>query len=227
MRKNLYEKYPDCFINPRPKTHYLSHYPAAYEKYGPPVATWTARYEAKHRIAKSLAHSAKNYVNISKTLAERQQKRHASILFNGLYSVEEVELPAKLKRKRDFDARDFSTETEIVDFMNETSVLCESITFSGQIYKTNDVIVLEASSRISLKVGLIQGIIFKDTSVYFICHIYDAIRNENFQYFETQTFDNRLYFILGENLADYRPLISHGTVMKFTFPLHHYISIKM
>lgn len=48
LRKSLFEKYSDYFIRPRPKTHYLSHYPAAYEIYGPPVGTWTARYEVKY-----------------------------------------------------------------------------------------------------------------------------------------------------------------------------------
>ena len=149
--------------------------------------------------------------------------RQASLYYNGLFRVEEVEIPEKVRRKCDMSGN----SEQIIDFMDEDSVLCESISFLGQKYRTNDVIVLEANSRISLKVGLVRGIIYKENSVYFICHIYDAIRSEKFQFFETQNFDNRLYFILANNIVGYRPLIYHGTVTKFTFPLHHYISIKM
>lgn len=149
--------------------------------------------------------------------------RQASLYYNGLFRVEEVEIPEKVKRKCDMSG----DNEQIIEFMDEDSVLCESISFSGQKYRINDVIVLEATSRISLKVGLVRGIIYKESSVHFICHIYNAVRSEKFQFFETQDFDNRLYFVLANNIVDYRPLIYHGTVTRFTFPLHHYISIKM
>ena len=45
---------------------------------GPPVGYWTTRFESKHRVAKNIAFSAKNVLNISKTLAVRQQMRMAS-----------------------------------------------------------------------------------------------------------------------------------------------------
>ena len=153
--------------------------------------------------------------------------RHASLYYKGLFRVEEVEIPEKVKRKCDISGNTSPEQLQIVDFMDENSILCESISFSGQKYQTNDVIVLEATSRISLKVGLVRGIIYKDSTIYFLCHIYNAIRSEKYQFFETQNFDNRLYFVLADNIVDYRPLIHHGTVTRFTFPLHHYISIKM
>ena len=57
-RKVLYEEYPELLGTPKPKTHFLSHYPMAIQLFGPPMAYWTARYESRHRIAKNTANSA-------------------------------------------------------------------------------------------------------------------------------------------------------------------------
>ena len=52
--------------------------------YGPPGGMWTARYESKHRVGKSLAQAGKNFISITKTLSERQQFREASIYYSGM-----------------------------------------------------------------------------------------------------------------------------------------------
>ena len=220
LRKKLFQEYPDCFQTPKPKTHYIFHYPEAYEKYGPPVGISTARYEAKHRTAKGLAQSGKNFINITKTLSVRQQMRHASVLYNGLYSMEDVELPEVVKRKTEFQnvLDNSSILSKVRDFMDEESVFCDQIKFLGQNYKNDDIIILEILSRDCLKVGLIQGIIFKEGSVYFVVHIYEAYRNEQYKYFESETFTNHLYFALGENIQSYKPLIKHGTALKLSSP---------
>ena len=74
-RKNIFDDYPDLMGTPKPKTHFLTHYPRAISLYGPPMSYWTARYESRHRIAKNTANSAKNYRNISLTISTRQQMR--------------------------------------------------------------------------------------------------------------------------------------------------------
>ena len=54
--------------------------------FGPPIAYWTGRFESRHRIAKSLAESAKNVVNITKTVSERQQMRAVSVYYHGMFN---------------------------------------------------------------------------------------------------------------------------------------------
>ena len=87
------------------------------------------------------------------------------MLYNGLYNVEEVELPEIVKRKGDISEKEYSSQSGVCDFMNDTAVLCDKIRYMGQMYQNDDIVVLETSSRISLKVGLVRGIIFKDASV--------------------------------------------------------------
>ena len=84
LRIEIFEEHP-VIGNPKPKTHFLSHYPDAIRLYGPPLTYWTARYESRHRIAKSTAESAKNFINISFTVSTRQQLRQSSGFYNGMF----------------------------------------------------------------------------------------------------------------------------------------------
>jgi hypothetical protein len=61
-----------------PKFHFMEHYPSQMRKFGPLNASWTARAEAKHRVFVNFAESAKNFVNLPKTLAVKHQKLLAS-----------------------------------------------------------------------------------------------------------------------------------------------------
>jgi hypothetical protein len=63
----------DCRLTP--KCHYLIHYPRMISKYGPLRHLWCMRFEAYHRYFKAIATSVGNFINISKTLAERNQMK--------------------------------------------------------------------------------------------------------------------------------------------------------
>ena len=74
LRETLVEEFP-LLGSPKPKHHFLLHYSENIKKFGPPLGFWTARFESKHRVAKSTADNTKNFRNISKTIASRQQLR--------------------------------------------------------------------------------------------------------------------------------------------------------
>lgn len=76
-RKSCKEKYT-TFIEETPKYHYLVHYGSQMENFGPLTSFWTARAEGKHRKYVNYAESAKNFKNIVKTLAMKDQKLLAS-----------------------------------------------------------------------------------------------------------------------------------------------------
>ena len=61
--------YPDRRITP--KMHYMLHYPAQIEKYGPLIHTWTMRNEAKLSFIKQASRSG-NFKNVAKTIANHQ-----------------------------------------------------------------------------------------------------------------------------------------------------------
>jgi hypothetical protein len=66
------------FVQISPRMHFVTHYPSEVRKFGPLNAYWTARPEGKHRQFVNFAESAKNFINLPKTLAEKHQKLLAS-----------------------------------------------------------------------------------------------------------------------------------------------------
>jgi hypothetical protein len=66
------------FVQISPRMHFVTHYPSEVQKFGPLNGYWTARPEGKHRQFVNFAESAKNFINLPKTLAEKHQKLLAS-----------------------------------------------------------------------------------------------------------------------------------------------------
>ena len=95
----------------------FSHYGRAIRMFGPPMSYWTARFESKHRNAKSTALSSKNVVNITKTISERQQMRASSVFYNGMFSFVPYVLPDDVMQKSKV------TNAELKSFMGENDFL--------------------------------------------------------------------------------------------------------
>ena len=85
--------------------------------FGPPMSYWTARFESKHRNAKSTALSSKNVVNITKTISERQQMRASSVFYHGMFSFVPYVLPDVVMQKSQV------TNSELKSFMGENDFL--------------------------------------------------------------------------------------------------------
>ena len=227
MRADMFQEFERFMGRPKPKHHFSAHYAEAIRKYGVCIAVWTARYESKNRIAKMIAISGKNFLNISKTVAVRQQFRQASVYFKGYFNTEKIILPQNIKMKNDLVGELSPLEHIIKAFMDETSILCGEISYNQQMYRTNDVIVLAVEHSDFISVGLIAAILYKEDSCYFVVNKYNALRDGNFGYFETIGFDEKLYFIRDEHLSDYKPLVMIGTAKRFKFALHHHLTVDI
>jgi len=75
-RKECFDEFP-AFHKVTPRFHYIEHYPEQMEKYGPFKCVWSARCESKHREYVNFSESSKNFVNVLKTLAEKDRKKMA------------------------------------------------------------------------------------------------------------------------------------------------------
>ena len=227
LRSRIYQEYPGCMNKPKPKTHYLSHYGMSMLMYGPSIGVCTSRYESKHRTAKMLATSAKNFVNIAKTLATRQQYRLASVYYNGMYETKDVQFNAAVKRKSDIEYSPVNASIlqKISEFMDENSICTNEVVFKNQAYKSEDVVILEAVNSNHVNVGVIQAAIYKQETLYFLVYKYEALRDVNLRYFVTVSAATpALCFVMASRIQDYKPLIKHGSFLKFKFCLHHHIS---
>lgn len=67
----------------KPKFHFLLHYQAATEKYGPLRALSSTRFEAKHRLGKLASKTTCNRINVAYTIANRHQLMLNNIFIQG------------------------------------------------------------------------------------------------------------------------------------------------
>ena len=175
-------------------------------------------------MAKLLAGASKNFKNVSKTVALRQQLRSASVFFEGIFS-NRVIVPIRSKRKSDLLGDTSPTMDSAVAFMDSDSLLCQEVVKDGQLYKVEDVVILRALAPDLLEVGLVMGIIVKQDNVVFMVTKYKAKRNKNNLIFETLDFERSPAFVKVENLCDFKPLHKHGVSEKFLFCLHHSVPL--
>ena len=88
-------------------------------------------------MAKLLARAAKNFKNVSKTVALRQQLRSASVFFEGIFS-QKVILPIRTRSKVDLLGDNSPNMVSAVEFMDDQSLLCQEVVKEGQLYKVDD-----------------------------------------------------------------------------------------
>ena len=219
-RQELYCEYSTLLGSAKPKTHHLTHYPEAIANFGPPMNYWTARYESRHRIAKSTAESAKK--NISYTLATRQQMRLSSVYYHGMFDTVELIVSDKVAYKRSLKGKT-DLEKSILPFMREQDFLCTELLFRSQKYKVGDLVVMQSYSQDELKIGLILSMLIREDSVLFVVKQYIA-RRSWLRFFKADSDDPVLSIFDAKHLADYKPLNNHGTSSQLFFCLHHHIS---
>ena len=223
-RKEIYEEYPELLGTPKPKHHFLTHYPRAIKLFGPPLGYWTARFEAKHRVGKNLAEAAKNFKNISLTVSVRQQMRMASVYYRGMFETKPFTLPDSVMHKNTLPKSQFWDR--IRSFMNDSDTVCNEVIYNNQMYKKGDILVLQVTEGgENLLIGLLEVILVRKAKVYFLVKRYTALKRD-LAYFETENSDEELAYVEAKDLADYKPLIMRGIATKFQFILHHNISFR-
>lgn len=70
-RHRLQEVFP--LLRLTPKHHFLEHYPALIEAFGPLVGLWTMRFEAKHKFFKRVVRFSSNFKNVLLSLSTKHQ----------------------------------------------------------------------------------------------------------------------------------------------------------
>ena len=229
LRKELFAEFPHILGTAKPKHHWLTHYGKAIRMYGPPLAYWTARFESKHRVAKNVAEAAKNFKNISLTLSVRQQRRMASVYYAGMFQPKEVKLPEKTREKNEIaSAQQGNSDlwNKVLAFMNFGDVCCNSVVKNSTQYLRNDAVILEVLNfGDEMKVGLIETFIVKHQIVFAVVEVYLASRQQ-LGYYESGIKEKEACFVQLDHLADFKPLIVHGTPIKFQFVTHHNVTFN-
>lgn len=97
------------------KHHILLHYPTVIRTMGPPIHTTMMRIEAKHKIFTDLARKTQNFMNITKTLANRHQEHTCQSKFN---FSDQIEIP-----KICYFLKDCDEYTSLIGILSNDSTL--------------------------------------------------------------------------------------------------------
>ena len=220
-RKAVFENFP-VIGTPKPKHHYMTHYPDSIRMFGPPLGFWTARYESKHRVAKSIADGSKNFINISLTLANRQQLRMASVLYNGMFKTDDFQVPVHVKKKCELS----NTESDLYlkSHMIDTDLACTQIEWRERDFKVNDVVIIRRQDLIEMTVGVIKSIVIRHhKEVFLLVNKFKAVQDANLT-FKAGNCSDGWSFINIKDLVDTYCLMKRGRDYNFLLILHHHIS---
>ena len=172
-------------------------------------------------MAKNIVESAKNFKNVSLTVSQRQQMRMASTFYTGMFETNLYTILGKATSCKNVIEKG-DVMDKIIEFLDGDDIVCEEILVSGQKYKKGDLLVLEVFlGGDTLKVGVVQMILVKGEQVFYAVREYVARKSE-LGFFVSMHVSAETKFV--SKLADTKPLIMRGTMTKFQFVLHHYIS---
>lgn len=136
-RKRLF---PDVPL--RPKHHYLVHYPYLITQFGPLIRTWTLRFESKHCFFKRCVRASGNFINLTKSLAEKHQFLQMYLQCTGL--CEPPVYYKELLPLSELNNLDQLQTDALQQFFKETSGLCyaPTVTIHGTCYKPGSYVLL-------------------------------------------------------------------------------------
>ena len=212
--------------NPRPKHHYLSHYPRSYRNTGPLINTWAMRMEQKHTYFKGVIRTAKNFINVPLTCATRHQFAQISYCYQGLFPRSKIEIPdiapeisAILTVTQDPELKQFLSSS------NPYDLVPKYVKIFGTKYEPGNILVLEKICHGLLKIGLIKSLVSDGKIVTFCVTSFEASQSK-FGFYVTTKFLSNFETVKFEELADYYPLEMTGTHKSFSFFLHHFVADK-
>ena len=209
---------------PRPKHHFLFHYPRMFLNNGPLIKVWAMRMESKHTFFKSVLRTARNFKNVALTCATRHQMAQISFYYYGLFSSSKFEVPDDAPNVN--DVLRITSDSSLRSFygsLQSDAVIPKKLKVFGTGYGIGKVLVLNKLCFGKLRIGVIKAIAFSSSEVNFSISVFEAHQSK-FGYYVTTKFVSPNDTVNYSNLADYRPLEMIGTNKSFSFILHHFIT---
>ena len=210
--------------NPRPKHHFLSHYPDCFKNYGPLIGVWAMRMESKHTYFKSVIRSSKNFKNVAKTCASRHELAQVCHRYYGLFPISKLDFPANSAPLDSYISSSSNIYIhQAAQVLHRECLILTNVKIHGTLYNPGMIVVMKKQSLGVLKVGLVRIIALQNKQVFFGCSTYIAMQSR-YNYYVTTKDLEAFEIVSGDKLQDYHPLLKIGTMSGFRFPLHHFIS---
>lgn len=154
----------------RPKHHFLIHYPYLILLFGPLIKVWAMRFESKHSFFKNIIRRMHNFINVTKSLAEKHELLQCLVRFgNGIRT--EVECHNETRFNRGMYNTDIIACLEKYNFPEDV-FQCSSVTIKGTKYLQGNAMALNQEGyQYNVEIGKILFFIYDGATVYCVLEI--------------------------------------------------------
>lgn len=222
-RVRFKELFPET--NLLPKHHFLEHYPQLICEFGPLVALWTMRFEAKHSFFKRVVRHTTCFKNVLMSLAERHQflMAHHLYMCNFPKSPLEVANVSTLPIDVLKDDIAFAIKRRHPDL--DCVCLAKNATYSGLNYRNGMILAHGSLAGMPEFTEIIQMIVVKD-KLLFIVRKLSAWYREHYRAYELKMCPTKEVELLDRNeLTDPYPLADYTVGGMRLITLKRYIHV--
>ncbi|XP_049333152.1 uncharacterized protein LOC125804583 isoform X1 [Astyanax mexicanus] len=221
-RIRFQEVFPSCIL--KPKHHFLEHYPHLIRQFGPLVALWTMRFEAKHSFFKRIVRNIRCFKNVLHSLSERHQYQiahhlHACSFTRPLLEVTNVstvhidvlnrEISSALKQKSSLDL----------------VCLAKCVTYNGLNYKCGMILIHGSLGGLPEFSEILQMVILQD-KLMFIVKTLSGWYVEHYRAFDLKTSpDKEVKLVEPQELLDAYPLADYKIGRMRLVTLKRYVHV--
>jgi hypothetical protein len=124
------------------------------------------------------------------------------------------------------DMKNINSDAFLKQFMehfNPDVLVPVKITIYGTCYEPGMILVLEKSTFVEMKVGVLRAIAFHGNEVFFGCSVFESCQSVN-GYYVTVKNTRNFHIVNYSSLADHHPLHRVGSADRFCFSLHNFVS---
>ncbi|XP_037401910.1 uncharacterized protein LOC119265406 isoform X2 [Pygocentrus nattereri] len=205
----------------KPKHHFLEHYPELTTSFGPLVALWTMRFEAKHRFFKRIVRQTGSFRNILRTMARKHQSMIAYHLHDAdaqrpmltVSKMTQVAVEVLKDSIRESFARKFP-RTEVVNMTDKVTIL-------GTSYCVGMLLPFGSTGGLPDFGEILQIIILHESPV-FVLRLLGGWYHEHLRSFKVEP-TGEIEVILHSELKDAYPLAAYNTADGRMVSLKHFI----
>lgn len=163
-RIRFQEVFPDCDL--KPKHHFLEHYPYLIRKFGPLVALWTMRFEAKHSFFKRVARNIRCFKNVLLSLSQRHQYQIAYHLHASSFTKPPLEVTNVSNVHIDVLNKDISNALRQKSPSMDNVCLAKSVAYNGLNYKCGMILIHGSLGGLPEFSEIIQLVILQDKLIF-------------------------------------------------------------
>ncbi|XP_022159932.1 uncharacterized protein LOC111028782 [Myzus persicae] len=186
----------------KPKHHFMLHYHTMLKKFGPLIALWSMRFEAKHRISKIAANTTSNRRNICKTLAIKHQLQLNNLFFKGSLPSHFETGPPNILSDLELEVLKKCLQLNSV----KSIVKCPWVSIKGTKYKPKLVLTLDIYENNLPIFGIIEDIVvLNDILIIFKCKRTNTVIFDDHVFSYEIKLDDECTFVYHHALLSYIP----------------------